>query len=96
MVREPEALNAARFFDEASRDVGWARYVTRRAPLGSTLATFDVAGAEPDLALRLGSLDHRRLRIKYSDLASTTYQFRWASGYGNGLDLRIQGVLEPR
>ena len=96
MEREREALNAARFFDEASRDIGWARNVTHRVPVGSTLATFDVAGAEPDLALRLGVLDHSRLRIKYSDLGGTTYQFRWASGYGNGLDVRIQGVLEPR
>ena len=95
MEREPEALNAARFFDESKRDLGWARNVTRRVPLGSRLTTFDVAGAEPDLALRLGLLDHRRLRIKYSDLGETTYQFRWASGYGNGLDVRIQGVLEP-
>jgi hypothetical protein len=87
---------AARFFDEASRELGWARSVTQRVRPGSMLTTFDIVGAEPELARRLELWDRRKLRIKYADLLGTTYQFRWASGYGNGADIRIQGVLAPK
>ena len=87
--------SGARFFDRG-RDLGWARKVTKRARMVSTLTTFDVAGAEPELAKLLSFLDRGRLRIQCTDLEGTSYEFRWASGYGNGLDVRIQGVLEPR
>lgn len=60
------------------------------------MTTFDVAGAEPELARRLEFWDRQRLRIQYADLAGTTFRFRWASGYGNGQGVRIQGVLEPK
>jgi hypothetical protein len=53
-----------------------------------------VAGAAPDLVSRLSMLDHSRLRIECLDDSGTVYQFRWASGYSNGPDVRIQGVLE--
>jgi hypothetical protein len=96
MEQAPGGARGARFFDEASRDLGWASSVTRRVRAGSMLVTFDVVGAEPDLARRLGFWDRRRLRIKYSDADGSTFQFRWASGYGNGADVRIQGVLEPK
>jgi hypothetical protein len=96
MEQSPGGTSGARFFDEASRDIGWASSVTQRIRAGSMLTTFDVVGAEPDLARRLGFWDRRRLRIKYGDLAGTTFQFRWASGYGNGPDVRLQGVLEPK
>ena len=86
----------ARFFDEASRDLGWASSVTQRMRPGSMLTTFDVGGADPELARRLGFWDRRPLRIEYGDPAGTTYRFRWASGYGNGPGVRIQGVLEPK
>jgi hypothetical protein len=89
------APSGARFFDEASRDLGWASGVTQRLRAGSMLTTFDVSGAEPELARRLGLWDRQRLRIKCADLSGTTYRFRWASGYGNGDEVRIQGVLEP-
>jgi hypothetical protein len=96
MEQAPSGTSGARFFDEASRDLGWATSVTLRTRPGSMLTTFDVAGAEPDLAKRLGFWDRRRLRIKYGDQAGTTFQFRWASGYGNGADVRVQGMLEPK
>jgi hypothetical protein len=96
MGQDGPGPSGARFFDEASRDLGWAVSVTQRMRPGSLLTTFDVAGAEPELARRLGFWDRRGLRIKYADLAGTTYRFRWASGYGNGQDIRIQGVLEPK
>jgi hypothetical protein len=85
--------SGARFFDEGSRDLGWASAVTKRASMVSTLTVFDVVGAEPALARSLSFLDRSRLRIEGS--GGTSYKFRWASGYGNGADVRIQGVLEP-
>ena len=88
------ALSGARFFDEGSSDLGWASAVTKRANAVSTLTVFDVVGAEPGLARSLSFLDRSRLRIEGPD--GTSYKFRWASGYGNGLDVRIQGVLEPK
>jgi hypothetical protein len=84
------------FFDEHRRTLGWATRVTRRTPAASLLACFDVAGAEADLASRLALLDHRRLRIECLDEQGTAYQFRWASGYSNGVEVRIQGELEWR
>jgi hypothetical protein len=91
------SATGARFFDEAKRDMGWASSVTQRVRSGSSmLATFDVVGAGPELARRLGLWDHRPLQIRCADVAATTYRFRWASGYGNGQNVRIQGVLEPK
>jgi hypothetical protein len=88
-----DGRSGARFFDDSKRDLGWASQVTRRPPVVSTLTVFDVAGAEPALARSLALLDRRRLRIQCDD---ADYTFRWASGYGNGPDLRVQGVLEPK
>jgi hypothetical protein len=87
--------SGARFFD-GTRELGWAREVTKRSRMVSTLTTFDVAGAEPELAKVLTFLDRCPLRIQCTDLAGTTYEFSWASGYGNGAVVRIQGVLQPR
>ncbi len=88
--------SGARFFDEANRDLGWASHVTLKIRPGSVLTSFDVAGAEPELARRLGLWDRRRLRMQYGDVDGTTVHFRWASGYGNGPNVRIQGILEPK
>jgi len=96
MGQDVAAPSGARFFDEASRDLGYARSVTQRLRPGSMLTTFDVVGAEPELARRLGFWDRQRLRIICNDVEATTFRFRWASGYGNGQDVRIQGVLEPK
>jgi len=86
----------ARFFDEAKRDLGRALDVTKRASATSTLTVLDVAGSEPELARVLSLLDRARLWIQCEDAGRTSYIFRWASGYGNGERVRIQGVLEPR
>jgi hypothetical protein len=87
----------ARFFDKTKQDLGRASRITARPPRnGSTLTTLDVVGAEPALARALSVLDRGVLRIHCEDEARTCYVFRWASGYGNGPDLRIQGILEPR
>ncbi len=86
----------ARFFDETTRDRGFARKVTRRAPGLGGLTVLDVAAPEPALAQFLTTLDKHRLSVHFTELAGESYVFRWASGYHNGLDIRIQGVLADR
>lgn len=85
----------ARFYDKVRQDLGRAVRVTPRHRLGSTLTILDVTGAEPALARALVLFDRGRLRIHCEDDARTCYVFRWASGYANGPDVRIQGELEP-
>ena len=86
----------ARFYDKVRQDLGRAVRVTTRQRAGATLTVLDVTGAEPALARALTLLDRSRLRIHCEDAARTCYVFTWASGYGNGPNIRIQGVLEPR
>jgi hypothetical protein len=86
----------ARFYDKVKQDLGRAVQVTARLRSGSTLTVVDVIGADPELARSLAMLDRGRLRIHCEDAAQTCYVFSWASGYGNGGDIRIQGMLEPR
>ena len=85
----------ARFFDEGREDLGRAVQVSARPRKGSTLTLVDVTGAEPELARILTRLDRGRLRIHWENAARTCYVFTWASGYSNGPDVRIQGILEP-
>lgn len=85
----------ARFFDKGRTDLGRAVRVTTRQRPGSTLTVLDVTGAEPALARALVLFDRGRLRIHCEDAARTCYVFRWASGYSNGPDVRLQGMLEP-
>jgi len=86
----------ARFFDKGQEDLGRAVQVTVRHRKDSTLTVLDVAGAEPELARVLTRLDRGRLRIHWEDVARTCYVFTWASGYSNGPDVRIQGMIEPQ
>jgi hypothetical protein len=95
-MSEPVPPCGARFFDKVKQDLGRAVQVTTRIREGSTLTVVDVVGAEPGLARALTLLDRSRLRIHCEDAARTCYVFTWASGYGNGQDVRIQGMLEPR
>jgi hypothetical protein len=85
----------ARFYDKVRQDLGRAVKVTARQRAGATLTVLDVTGAEPALARALVLFDRGRLRIHCEDAARTCYVFRWASGYANGPDVRLQGVLEP-
>jgi hypothetical protein len=87
---------AARFFDKVKQDLGRAVRVTTRHRSGSTLTVVDVTGAEAELARALVLLDRGRLRIHFEDAARTCFVFAWASGYSNGSDVRIQGMLAPR
>ena len=60
----------------------------------SALTVIDISGGEPGLAQSLALLDRSRLRIQFTDAAGTCYRFRWASGYSNGANVRIQGELD--
>ena len=95
-MNETTQACGARFFDKVRQDLGRAVQVTTRLRTGSTLTVVDVIGADPELARALTMLDRGRLRIHCEDAARTCYVFTWASGYGNGVDIRIQGMLEPR
>jgi hypothetical protein len=88
--------DGARFFDEKKRDVGWAGKVSKRDPSLGGLTVLDVATADPSLAMFLRSLDKGRLFVNSADASGQSYAFAWASGYANGQDIRIQGVLEAK
>jgi hypothetical protein len=84
----------ARFFDERKQDRGWASRVTRRVRAIDGLTTLDVTTNELQLAAFLGALDRARLRVESTDAQGECYSFVWASGYENGGQIRVQGVLE--
>jgi hypothetical protein len=82
--------------DEKKRDLGWAGKVSKRDPSLGGLTVLDVATADPLLAIYLRSLDKGKLFVNSGDAAGQSYAFAWASGYANGQDIRIQGVLEAK
>jgi hypothetical protein len=88
-------LGGARFVDAAKRDRGCANLVTMRGEALSGLTVLEVFGADPQAAQFLARLDRSRLVIQDPSTGSALFKFRWASGYENGKDLRVQGQLEP-
>jgi hypothetical protein len=98
MTNAVSELGGARFYDDARRDRGWAGAVTLRARGIGSLTVLDIVGADGDLVAYLSLLDHSRLVVQYTgaDNREASYRFRWASGYTNGGDVRVQGVLEHR
>jgi hypothetical protein len=82
-----------RFFDQNKRDLGWAFKVSRRTPLVGSLTVLDVSTTETGLASSLLCLDHKRLFVEGNGPSGLSYTFAWASGYANGRDIRIQGML---
>jgi hypothetical protein len=85
-----------RFFDRSKRDRGWASCVTKRAKGLSFLTVIDVVGADSELAIFLAHLDRSHLVVRQAAGGAALFDFRWASGYVNGPEMRIQGVLEAR
>lgn len=85
--------SGARFFDHRRRDLGWAFKVSKRHPLVGNLTVLDVSTTESALAASLVSLDNQPLLVQGSGPSSASYAFSWASGYANGGDIRIQGML---
>jgi hypothetical protein len=94
VLRSVEALIGARFFDHDCHDLGWAAKVAKRPPSLGGLTVLDVTTAEPVLAAYLRALDKGRLVVRCDGLEGASYRFAWASGYANGTDIRVQGVLE--
>ena len=86
-------VDGARFFDARKRDLGWATKVSLRKPSLGGLTVLDVTTSEPGLAMSLVTLDHGRLQVKSGDAMGGGWDFVWASGYANGRDIRIQGML---
>jgi hypothetical protein len=96
MTNTPEGVAAgsgARFFDGNRRDLGWATRVLKRTAAVGGLTVLDVTTSEPDLTSSLLMLDKSRLFMT-ADGAGESLTFTWASGYDNGREIRIQGVLE--
>ena len=86
--------SGARFFDERRLDRGWASQVKRRVRRLDGLTTLDVTTNESSLAAFLSSLDRSPLRVQSTDDEGESYTFAWASGYENGSQIRVQGLLE--
>jgi hypothetical protein len=94
---ESSGGHGARFFDGKKRDMGWAAKVSRRKPSLGGLTVLDVGTADAELATYLVAMDKEQLTILSGDGGGESFVFSWASGYANGRDIRIQGILEvPR
>jgi hypothetical protein len=93
MESTSDATSGARFFDANKQDRGWAKKVTRRPKAIGKLTILDVVTNEPSLASFLTGLDRSSLRVQCTDMSGASYMFEWASGYENGTQIRIQGVL---
>lgn len=87
-------LNGARFFDCDGNDRGWARRVTHRDHPLSGMTILDVIHPPPELSRFLVCLDHIELVVQCTGDSASHFRFRWASGYENGEDVRVQGVIE--
>ncbi len=85
--------SGARFFDHSGRDLGWASKVSQRSPLVGNLTVLDVTTTDVGLAASLVNLDRDRLSVKSGDALGESFTFLWASGYANGPQIRIQGML---
>jgi hypothetical protein len=84
---------AAEFFDGDKRSRGSARVTMRERAL-SGLTALDVVGADGVLAAFLTHLDKGPLVVRSGTGGQPWLVFRWASGYANGDDIRVQGLLE--
>jgi hypothetical protein len=89
-----EVPSGARFFDGKNRDLGWAARVSKRRPSLGGLTVLDVNTAESMLAMHLRTLDKSKLFVRADGADGQCYSFAWASGYANGNEIRVQGVLE--
>ena len=54
----------------------------------------DATGSPHRRPAFLSSLERSRLRVQSTDDEGESYTFAWASGYRNGLRIRVQGALE--
>jgi hypothetical protein len=91
----PVVLPGVRFVDDRHRDRGGARTVTCRPPNFLGLTVIDVVGADHGLSEFLTCLDRKRLVVGALEGSAAMYTFRWASGYWDGVSIKVQGILEP-
>jgi hypothetical protein len=91
---ESSLVHGARFFDGKKRDLGWAAKVCKRKPSLGGLTVLDVTTTEVGLATFLVSMDKEQITVLSGDQAGESYAFAWASGYANGREIRVQGILE--
>jgi hypothetical protein len=92
-LQTPGATGAG-FYDARRTFQGEATFISKRNRALSELTVIDVVGADPRLASYLSHLDRGRLVVRDRASGDTLFTFRWASGYVNGPDVRIQGVLD--
>ena len=90
----PTPASGARFHDEHDRDRGWASRVVKRAMTFGRLTVLDVTAADPALLVFLRGLDRTPLFVEEAGEGGAHYRFAWASGYDNGVTVRVQGNLE--
>jgi hypothetical protein len=83
----------AGFYDASKIFRGRATLVSKRNRALSDLTVIDVVGADAGLTSYLAHLDKSRLVVRDAS-GDALFSVRWASGYVNGNDIRIQGVLE--
>jgi hypothetical protein len=88
-----DGSSSARFFDENNQERGWAKKVTKRSKVVGRMTVLDVVTTEEPLVRFLTSLDQSALVVQCTDLTGLSYKFAWASGYENGMAIRIQGLL---
>jgi hypothetical protein len=88
------APGGAGFYDSGKIFRGRATLVSKRNRALSDLTVIDVVGADAGLTSYLAHLDKSRLVVRDGASGDALFSFRWASGYVNGNDIRIQGVLE--
>ena len=93
-VAQSLAASGAGFYDGRKAFRGEARLVSKRHRALSELTVIDVVGADAGLASYLAQLDHSRLVVRDRASGDALYTFLWASGYVNGTDIRVQGVLD--
>jgi hypothetical protein len=90
----PQPGNGAGFYDARKAFRGHCTLVSKRNRALSDLTVIDVIGADEGLTSYLAHLDRSRLVVRDRASGDALFSFRWASGYVNGDDIRIQGVLE--
>jgi hypothetical protein len=84
----------AGFYDSTKMFRGEAMLVSKRSRALSELTVLDIVGADAGLTSYLSHLDKSRLIVRDRASGDALFSFRWASGYVNGSDIRVQGVLE--
>ena len=82
------------FFDSQKTFRGCATLVTKRSHAQSDLTVIDVVGADATLTAFLSGLVRSSLVVREPGGGDTLFNFQWASGFVNGTDIKIQGILD--